>query len=141
MEISNNCSMTNLRKSLKMFILIHSRLKHHLVQFVRQLMSALQVLFYSLIFSHISFIPYVHAGPTDGVVVGGSGSITQSGLTTTINQTSGSMAIDWGSYNVNINERVQYDMDASAISLNNILSHSGSEIHGRIDAAGEVILD
>ena len=117
MKTVNNCSMMNLMNNLQMFILIHSRLKHHLVQFFRQLMTASQVLFYSLIFSHLSFIPYAHAGPTDGVVVGGAGSITHSGLTTIINQTSGSMAIDWASYNVNSNERVQYNMDASAISL------------------------
>ncbi len=123
-----------------MFILIHSRLKHHLVQFFRQLMTTLQVLFYLLIFSHLTFIPYVYAGPTGGVVVGGAGSISQSGLTTTVNQTTGSMAIDWASYNLNSNERVQYNMDVSAISLNNILSNNGSQIHGRIDAAGTVIL-
>ncbi|MDX2504410.1 MAG: hypothetical protein QNL62_08035, partial [Gammaproteobacteria bacterium] len=68
-----------------------------------------QLLAYSLLFSHLSFIPYVHAGPSGGVVVGGAGNISQSGLTTTVNQTTGSMAIDWSSYNLNANERVQYN--------------------------------
>ena len=40
------------------------------------------------------------AGPEGGVVTGGSGSINQSGSTTTINQTTDRMAIDWNSFNV-----------------------------------------
>jgi len=47
------------------------------------------------------------AGPDGSQVVGGSGSIAHSGNTTTINQTTQNMAIDWQSYNVNANERVQ----------------------------------
>ncbi len=73
--------------------------------------------------------------------MGGSGSISQSDVTTTINQISQNMAIDWQSYNVNTNERVQYiQPNSSSISLNRILSQSGSTIAGRIDANGQVIL-
>ena len=51
------------------------------------------------------------------------------------------MAIDWQSYNVGVNERVQYlQPNASSISLNRILSQNGSTIAGRIDANGQVIL-
>jgi len=46
-------------------------------------------------------VPAVFAGPDGGQVVGGSGSIVQSGATTTINQSTQNMAIDWQSYNVN----------------------------------------
>ena len=61
------------------------------------------------------------AGPGGGQVVGGSGSIAQSGNTTTINQATQNMAIDWQSYNVNANERVQYiQPNSSSISLNRI---------------------
>ena len=49
------------------------------------------------------------AGPEGGVVTGGSGSINQSGSTTTINQTTDRMAIDWNSFNVAADERVQLD--------------------------------
>jgi filamentous hemagglutinin family protein len=81
------------------------------------------------------------AGPTDGQVVGGSGSINQSGANTTINQTTQNMAIDWQSYNVGADERVQYiQPNSSSISLNRILSQNGSTIAGRIDANGQVIL-
>jgi len=51
------------------------------------------------------------------------------------------MAINWQTYNVNQNERVQYiQPNTSSISLNRILSNNGSTIAGRIDANGQVIL-
>ncbi|PCI11848.1 MAG: hypothetical protein COB71_11065 [Thiotrichales bacterium] len=96
---------------------------------------------FSLLMVSVITLPSAVAGPDGGQVVGGSGSISQSGLNTTINQTSQNMAIDWQSYNVNVNERVQYiQPNASSISLNRILSQNGSTIAGRIDANGQVIL-
>jgi len=81
------------------------------------------------------------AGPEGAQVVGGAGSISQSGLTTTINQSTQNMAINWQSYNVDADERVQYiQPNSSSISLNRILSNNGSTIAGRIDANGQVIL-
>lgn len=107
----------------------------------QKISDACQVLAYSLLLSHLSFIPYVHADPMGGVVIGGTGSINQSGLTTTIDQTSSRMAINWDSYNIAADERVQYNQSSvSDISLNLILSNTGSEIHGQIDALGQVIL-
>ncbi|VAW84677.1 Large exoproteins involved in heme utilization or adhesion [hydrothermal vent metagenome] len=86
-------------------------------------------------------IPSAHAAPSGGEIVGGAGRISQSGANTTINQSTQNMAIDWQSYNVNANERVQYiQPNSSSISLNRILSQSGSTIAGRIDANGQVIL-
>ena len=108
----------------------------------RELVSATsQIMAYSLVFSHLTFIPYVHAGPAGGNVVGGSGTINHSGLTTNINQLTPAMAIDWNSYNVNANEIVNYiQPDASSISLNRILGNSASQIHGQINANGQVVL-
>ena len=103
--------------------------------------SMIQGLAYSMLLLHLSLVPYVHAAPTGGAVVGGTGSITQSGTQTTINQTTQNMAIDWQSYNINSNERVQYiQPNTSSISLNRILSNTGSTIAGQIDANGHVIL-
>ncbi|TVZ38949.1 filamentous hemagglutinin family protein [Alteromonadaceae bacterium 2753L.S.0a.02] len=83
----------------------------------------------------------VHAGPEGGQVTGGRGNIASTGTTTTIEQLSDRMAIDWQSYDVGANERVHYiQPDSSSISLNRILSNSGSQIHGQIDANGHVIL-
>jgi len=97
--------------------------------------------FCTALFSNSIVVSLAIAGPDGGQVVGGSGSIAASGNTTTINQTSQNMAIDWQSYNVNANERVQYiQPNSSSISLNNILSQNGSTIAGRIDANGQVVL-
>ncbi|VUD41544.1 Heme/hemopexin-binding protein [Thalassocella blandensis] len=81
------------------------------------------------------------AGPEGGTVTGGTGSITQAGNATTILQNSDRMSIDWTSYNLNSDERVQYiQPDSNSVSLNRIMSNSGSHIQGRIDANGQVIL-
>jgi filamentous hemagglutinin family protein len=89
----------------------------------------------------IGATPLSYAGPEGGNVVGGQGNISQSGTTTTINQDTDRMAIDWQSYDVNANERVNYiQPDSSSVSLNRILSNRGSQIQGRIDANGHVLL-
>ena len=81
------------------------------------------------------------AAPAGGTVVGGSGSIQQSGLDTTVTQTTDRMAIDWASFNVAADERVAFvQPNESSIALNRILDASGSQILGRIDANGQVIL-
>ena len=105
------------------------------------LTDTLQLLAYSFIFSHLSFVPVAHAGQAGGIVTDGVGNINQNGLTTTIHQASQNMSIEWQTFDVNINERVQYiQPNSSAISLNRILSNTGSTIAGRIDANGHVIL-
>lgn len=107
----------------------------------RVLIDGSQVLTYSLVFTHLSWVPYAHAGPTDGVIVGGSGSISQSDLTTTINQNTSSLAINWNSFDVGVNETVNFvQPTSSSIALNRILSNSASEIYGQINANGQVVL-
>ena len=84
---------------------------------------------------------YLHAAPVGGNVVGGTGSISQSDLTTTINQNTQNLAINWQSFDVNSNERVQFiQPNTSSIALNRILGNNGSVIQGQIDANGQVIL-
>lgn len=91
--------------------------------------------------SQLILTPQVLAGPEGGRVVGGSGSITQSGLNTTIQQQTDRMAIDWQSFNVAGDERVQFiQPSSSSLALNRVLSHTGSEIHGRIEANGHILL-
>jgi len=69
--------------------------RHFDVLFIQKLkkvarifVSGFQLLSYSIVFSHLVFSPYVHAGPAGGEVVGGCGAIGQVGGTTTINQKS-----------------------------------------------------
>jgi len=83
----------------------------------------------------------VLAGPEGAAIKGGNGSISSIGNTTTIDQYTDRMAIDWQSYDVGVDERVLYNQPgSSSISLNRILSNRGSEIQGRIDANGHVFL-
>ncbi|MBL4608614.1 MAG: filamentous hemagglutinin N-terminal domain-containing protein, partial [Pseudomonadales bacterium] len=83
----------------------------------------------------------VQAAPLGGQIVGGSGGINQAGLHTTIQQSSSSLAIDWQSFNINSDERVQFiQPNKHAIVLNRILGNSASQIFGRLDANGQVVL-
>jgi filamentous hemagglutinin family protein len=81
------------------------------------------------------------AGPTGGQVTAGSGQITQSGTTTTIQQNSQTLGLNWSSFNVAANETVNFVQPGqNAIAVNQILSSSGSEILGHLDANGQVWL-
>ena len=86
-------------------------------------------------------VTIVHSAPLGGQIVGGSGGINQSGLETTIQQNSSALALDWQSFNINNNEAVQFiQPDKNAIVLNRILGNSASQIFGKLDANGQVIL-
>ncbi len=99
------------------------------------------VLSSAFLFFHLGLVSNTYAGPQGGQVVGGVGHIHQNNLTTRINQQSQYMAIDWQSYNVEQNERVQYiQPNSRSISLNRILGNNASTIRGQIDANGQVIL-
>ena len=89
----------------------------------------------------LSPISTSYAGPVGGNIVGGAGSINQTGFTTHIHQLTNSLAIDWASFNVNQNEIVNFLQPGSnAITLNRILGGSASQIHGQINANGHVVL-
>jgi filamentous hemagglutinin family protein len=82
-----------------------------------------------------------HAGPTDGTVTSGAASITQSGLNTNIHQFSDRAIIDWRSFDVNANESVRfYQPGSSSITLNRINDSKASQINGRIEANGQIML-
>lgn len=80
-------------------------------------------------------------GPTGGVVVDGSGTITQTGADTRVDQATDRLSLEWDTFNVGASERVEFvQPGADSIALNRILDSSGSQILGRIDANGQVIL-
>jgi filamentous hemagglutinin family protein len=82
-----------------------------------------------------------HAAPTGGQIVAGSGSITQSGNTTDIHQSSQDLSIDWQSFNISPQQWVDFlQPSASAIAVNRIVGTNGSEILGHLDASGQVYL-
>ncbi|MFT5034861.1 MAG: large exoprotein involved in heme utilization and adhesion, partial [Litorivivens sp.] len=62
------------------------------------------------------------AAPAGGQVTSGVGSVAQSGVTTTINQTSQNLSLNWQSFNVGSQEAVNFvQPSASAIAVNRIL--------------------
>jgi len=79
--------------------------------------------------------------PTGGNVVAGSGSISQSGTSMTINQSTAKMAIDWQSFSVGQGNTVNFvQPNASAVALNRVLGSDVSVIQGAINANGQVFL-
>jgi filamentous hemagglutinin family protein len=89
----------------------------------------------------LALSPLAHAAPTGGQIVAGSGSITSSGNTTDIRQTSQDLSINWQSFNIGPQQWVDFlQPSASAIAVNRIFSTNGSEILGHLDANGQVYL-
>jgi filamentous hemagglutinin family protein len=80
-----------------------------------------------------------HAGPSGGQISTGSGSISQSGLTTNITQQTKNLAINWNNFNVNADETVNFAQpSASSIVVNRVLNQNPSKILGNVNANGQV---
>ena len=85
--------------------------------------------------------PAVDALPTGGQVVSGDASIAISGATLNVNQTSQRAIVHWDSFNVGKDATVNFNQpNSSASTLNRISSGTPSQIYGKINAIGEVIL-
>ncbi len=81
------------------------------------------------------------AGPSGGQVTAGTGQITQSGATTTINQASQNLSLNWATFNIGSQETVNFvQPSSSAIAVNRILDPNGSQIFGHLNANGQVYL-
>ncbi|WP_299580804.1 filamentous hemagglutinin N-terminal domain-containing protein, partial [uncultured Microbulbifer sp.] len=109
---------------------------------LKKLTSAIKVsrLAYAGMFAGL-LSPLAHAGPEGGVVTGGSGTIDINGTTTTIDQNTDLLSIDWDSFNLSAEELVKFlQPNTSSVVLNRILDQSASTIHGSIEANGHVIL-
>jgi filamentous hemagglutinin family protein len=79
--------------------------------------------------------------PTGAEITVGQGSILQTGNTLTITQDTQNLAINWQQFNVGANETVRFAQpNASAIALNRVLGSDPSQIHGAIEANGQVWL-
>jgi filamentous hemagglutinin family protein len=85
--------------------------------------------------------PAPNARPTGGAVSAGSASISYSPTATTIDQSSQRAAINWRSFNVGAQQSVNFvQPSASATALNRVKSPNPSQIAGKIDANGQVVL-
>ncbi len=83
----------------------------------------------------------VHAAPQGGQVTAGSGTISQQGSNTTINQNSQNMAINWQSFDIGANEAVRFNQpNSSSIALNRVLGQSSTQILGNLSANGQVFI-
>jgi filamentous hemagglutinin family protein len=85
--------------------------------------------------------PAPGARPSGGSVVAGSAAITQGGNVTSIDQASQRAAINWRSFDIGAQQQVIFHQPgASAVALNRVIGPDPSQIAGRIDANGQVIL-
>jgi filamentous hemagglutinin family protein len=79
--------------------------------------------------------------PTGGQVSAGSARVSQSGSTMAITQDSQRAAINWQSFNVGSQAKVNITQpNSSSVLLNRILGNSASQIYGQINANGQVIM-
>ena len=85
--------------------------------------------------------PAPNARPTGGAVVAGTASISQSPETTTVNQSTQRAAVNWQSFNVGSQHTVQFQQpSATAMTLNRVVGSDPSQIAGKINANGQVVL-
>jgi hypothetical protein len=69
------------------------------------------------------------AGPTGGQIVAGLGSISHSGNTTTIEQSSATLALTSQSFNIAPQQRIDFvQPSSSAIAINRILGDNGTPL-------------
>ncbi|HZZ10057.1 MAG TPA: filamentous hemagglutinin N-terminal domain-containing protein [Paraburkholderia sp.] len=77
--------------------------------------------------------------PAGGHFVNGNGSISGSGTTLTINQTSSRGVVDWNSFSIGGNNRVAF-ANGNGATLNRVTGGSPSAILGTLTASGNVYL-
>ncbi|MDP1900716.1 MAG: YDG domain-containing protein [Rubrivivax sp.] len=79
--------------------------------------------------------------PTGGQVMVGSGQLQLSPNLLVIQQYSNRLGLDWQSFNIGSGATVEFRQPgASAVALNRVVGHSGSEIYGQLRANGQVFL-
>src|SRR3984885_925323 len=85
--------------------------------------------------------PLAHAAPSGGQIVSGAASISQAGATTTIQQTSPTVSLDWKTFNIASQETVDFLQPSPlATAVNHISDTNGTQILGHLDANGQVYL-
>jgi len=82
-----------------------------------------------------------HALPAGGVVAAGGASISSSGSTATITQSTANAVINWQSFGIAAGQTVQFvQPSSSAVALNRVLGADPSSIMGNLSANGRVFL-
>ena len=94
-----------------------------------------------LISCSVGIAPVRAADAANAAVVAGTGSVRTAGNTTTINQGTSRLAIDWISLSTRANEALVFNQpSAQAIALNRITGTSPSELLGSLTANGQVFI-
>ena len=84
---------------------------------------------------------FAYANPQGGVVSAGQATITQSGNTLDVTQTSNKAVIDWRGFDIAPGETTQFFQPSNgAIALNRVNSSSASNIQGPLLANGNIII-
>ncbi|HTF94889.1 MAG TPA: YDG domain-containing protein, partial [Cellvibrio sp.] len=79
--------------------------------------------------------------PTQGQVVVGQATISQSDHHQIIHQTTDKAAINWQTFNIGADSKVTFiQPDANAVALNRVVTHEASHIYGALEANGQVFL-
>lgn len=79
--------------------------------------------------------------PTEGQVVAGSASISQTNHQMTVHQQTDRMVANWSSFNIGEQALVQFQQpNAASIALNRVINSNPSEILGTLSANGQVYL-
>ncbi|WP_181969921.1 YDG domain-containing protein [Paraburkholderia sp. DHOC27] len=86
-------------------------------------------------------IPYAAGAPSGGQITAGSGTISQAGATTTIQQGSPTLQVNWRSFDIGAGQTVNFVQPGSnALAVNRISSSTASQIFGHLNANGQVWL-
>lgn len=82
-----------------------------------------------------------NALPTGGQVTSGTASISTSGSSMTIDQTTDKMITEWDTFNIGCDESVTFNQPgSSSVALNRIMDQNPSQIYGSLTANGQVFL-
>ena len=83
----------------------------------------------------------LHAAPVGGQISAGQGSITHSGHTTTITQSTPKLAINWQSFGTQAHESIHFAQPgANAIALNRVTGNEASLLLGSLTANGQIFI-
>ena len=95
-----------------------------------------------LLFIFSGIMLSAQAAPIGGHVTAGTGTISQSGNTTTIHQQSQNLSLNWNKFDIAPKEMVNFAQPNShALAVNRVLgSHQASQIQGHLNANGQVWL-
>ncbi len=79
--------------------------------------------------------------PKGGKIVGGAGSISSTGTTMTVTQTTERMAADWQSFSIGKGHTVNFvQPNSNSVALNRVLGSDVSVIQGALNANGKLFL-